>query len=190
MAGHDQVLALFDLLVDDALEQIRIDRIKAGERFIENQQLRITQQREHELDLLLVALGKLIGLFRLRGTLALLRRIEIFRRFKPLRPIVDALLRLRTRNTAQRSKIEQLIHQRILRIEAALLREIADIAGLQRQRAAVPFNRAAVLREHIQNHTDRRCFAGAVRAEQRIDTRLLHLKAEMIDDNLFPVLFI
>ena len=44
------------IIKDDGLEKIGIDRIQAGQRLVQNDQLRVGDQRGHQLDFLLVAL--------------------------------------------------------------------------------------------------------------------------------------
>ena len=63
--AHDQIFALRDLVTDDVADEVRVHRVEAGKRFVQDDQFGIGQESGHELDLLLVALGKLLCEFRL-----------------------------------------------------------------------------------------------------------------------------
>jgi hypothetical protein len=58
--GHDERLARRLLLADDVFHQPRVDRIEAGERLVDDDQVGIVQQRGDELRLLLHALAEFL----------------------------------------------------------------------------------------------------------------------------------
>jgi hypothetical protein len=58
MRGEDDQFAFFDFLADDIFEYLRVDRIESAERFIENQDIGIADERLGNLNFLLIAFGQ------------------------------------------------------------------------------------------------------------------------------------
>ena len=52
VAGHHNVFVFSDQLADHAFENIGVDRVKAAERLIEEDQLRVVDQGGNQLDFL------------------------------------------------------------------------------------------------------------------------------------------
>ena len=203
MAGHDEVFAAGDLLADDVADEVGVDGIEAGKRLVKDDELRVGEQGRHELDLLLVPLRELIGELRLlplsperrngsfpvpgeRGGLV---RIQVFLDFEAFGKRTDALLGFLLLDAAESREIEELIHQRVFRIESALLGEVADVAAVGGERSAVPKDLASVLCEHAEHHADGGRFPRPVRSEQRVDAGTLHREAEVFEYDLVSVFF-
>ncbi|CDN42566.1 hypothetical protein BN871_BM_00350 [Paenibacillus sp. P22] len=165
-------------LLDGRLQQLHVDRIESAERFVQNHQLRPMDDRRDELDLLLVALGQLF-----HALVIILRHSEAFQ------PRLEAFVGVRRRHSLQPGKVDQLLADLDLRIEASLLRQVADVPELLlRVRLAVVQNPALVGKDQPEHHPHRRRFARAVGAEQAVDFSAVHLQADAVDGGFVCIL--
>ena len=210
VAGHDDILPLFHFPADDLLKQFRVHRVQAGEGLVQHNQLRVGNQCRHQLNLLLVALGKLVRLqglahqfadwlSRRRGAPPLFQRqiqpaglfggIQIFLHRQIPRQFADAPTGHIPGHAPQRGEIHQLVHQRIFGIQPPLLRQIPHVAIGRSQFLAVPEHLSPVPGQHAQYHSDRRGFARAIGAQQRVYPALMHFKGKVIHHLFFAVIF-
>ena len=107
------------------LEHVDADRVEAGERLVEHQQLGLVDERGRELDALLVAERELLD-----AVLGALGQARGARSSGPRRASgrVDAV---------QRGEVDELGAHAHLRVQAALLRHVAEArAGARRRRGA------------------------------------------------------
>src|SRR5271166_4112192 len=158
-------------IADRILEDLDVDRIKAGERLVEHEQRRAVDDRRDELYFLLIALGKL------RGLLA-----QIFGELERVGELSDALFRVRRLHAVQLREIQQLVGDLHLRIEPALFGQIAErVAYVRVDDRALPAHRAAVRLQDVEHDADRRGLARAVRTEQAEDRALLRAERQIAD---------
>lgn len=97
-----------------AFEHIGIDRVKAAERLVQEDQLGVVQDGRDQLDLLLVALGELFS-----------EIAAVFGDPEPLEPAVGRRRRLPRGHAAQLAEIHELLVHLDLGIDSPFLRHIA-----------------------------------------------------------------
>ena len=139
----------------DILKQHGVDGIKAGKGFIQDDKIRVGDQRGNELDFLLVALAQRIQLF-----------VFIRAHLQALQPVVHGGQRCFFGRAPQLSQVQKLFRDYLFRVESAFLGEIAKIDPLAANRLTVDKNFAGVRRKNAHNNADCSGFAGAVAAQK------------------------
>ena len=152
VAGEHHRHALVGLLPQHAAHHVDRDRVEAGERLVEHQDLRVVDECGGELHPLLVAEAQLLHV-----VVAPLGDAE------PLGPGVRRPPRRRRRHAVQAGQVDELVGDLHPRVEAALLGHVADVAaGVEIDRSTVPADRARVGRQHAERDAHRGRLAGAV----------------------------
>ena len=132
------------------------ERVEPGERLVEDEQLRLVQQRGRELRALLVAVRELLDL-----------RIGAIGEAEPLEPVRRRRARRARAQPVQTAEVGELLADRHPRIEAALLRHVAEPQPLgQPDRPPVPEHLAGVQLDEPEDRAHRRRLPGAVRPEE------------------------
>ena len=170
MAGHHDGLSRGDQLADHAFEHIGIDRVKAAERLVQEDQLGVVQDGRDQLDLLLVALGELFG-----------EIAAVFGDPEPLEPAVGRRRRLPRGHAAQLAEIHELLVHFDLGIDSPFLRHIAKADRIPAKRPAVPGDVPLVPGQHPQNHADGGGFSSPIGTDQAENAGLVDRKTDGID---------
>src|SRR5690349_20084871 len=154
----------------DFFQQLDVDGIESGERFIQNQQVRIVQHRRDELDLLLHALRKLHGSL-----------VFPFGQLHAREPLVDLRFDGSAAHVLEFREEAQLVRNPHAPVKTAFFGQVAD-AILNRgiDRAAKESDRAGVGSGDVDDHANGRRLAGAVRTEQAEDAARAHGHAEFL----------
>src|SRR5690606_1340718 len=159
VGGEDDDLAGLFQLQHHVLEQRGVDRVKAGEGFIQYQYLGIGEHGGDELHLLLVALREILDA----------RLAAVVEREAPQVVIHAPLHGLRGEAADLEEEVQQVDDLHLL-VEATLLGQVADDAAevLANAFAGVA-DLAAVGPEHIHHHADCSGLPGTVAADQAED---------------------
>ena len=162
VAGEDDRDALAALLEQRLGEGVDADRVEAGERLVEDEDLGPADERGGELDALLVAEGQLLHLVA-----------PALAQAEPVDPLGGRVGRLGRAQPVQAGEVGDLLADLHLRVEPALLRHVADpAAGLEVQRAAVPAHLPGVGADQPHGDAHRGRLAGPVgRRRSRTSTR-------------------
>src|ERR1019366_7948621 len=168
---EDDRLALPLELRQEVLDEDDVDRVKAGERLVEDEHLRIVHDRAEELHLLLHALAQLLGLL-------LEPRTKVHR----VDPRREALHRGLTVHALDRREKQELVDDLHLPVEAALLGQVADaflqpVVHLLAEHADL----ARVRLRDVHDHADRGRLPGAVRPEETERGAVRDLEVEVVD---------
>ena len=133
-------------------------RIEPGERLVEHQQLAAVHERDRELDALLVAVregDQLVG----HRSPSPSRSSQAAPRRRP-----------RGRHAVQPGEVGDLVEQRHLRVQAALLGHVSEPQAIAlTDHVAVPLHRAVDRADDPHHRAHRRGLAGAVAADQPDD---------------------
>ena len=156
--------------MNQAVEHLGIERIQAGKRLIQKDQFRPVNQRDGELEFLLIALGELFG-----------GHIQIFGNAEPFAESVRLRSGVAPGHAVQLAEIDELFQRFCLHIEAALFRHISKANRFAGDFLSVPLGSAAVRRQNAENHADRGSFTGAVRADKPENAGLGNFKAQPVD---------
>ena len=165
------------LEVDDrVLEGLGVDRIETAERFVENHEVGVMQQRSDELHLLLHTARELVDLGE---PPILLRRRER----KALHPFCDATVSLARANALELGKKSQYAAHLHLLVQSPFFRQIANpvhhggrCIRLPEQ-ADCPF----VWDNDVEDHADGRRLSGTIGAEQAVHGAARHREGECAD---------
>ena len=160
-------------------QEHHVDGVEAGERLVHQQDLRVVEHGGDELDLLLVALGQLLG--------AALREVFGAEPAQPAERVAPGPVRRDALEAREEHELVQHLHPRV---EPALLGEIAP--GRARQQLALgapPRDPAGVGLEDAERDPHRRRLAGPVRAEEPEDLARGDLEREIVerDDGAEPL---
>ncbi len=167
---HDRH-ALVGQPLQDAAQHVDADRVEPRERLVEHQQLRAVHERDAELDPLLVAERE-----RLDAVARALGQPE------PLEPALRGRRCLGARQAVQRGEVGELVEHAHLRVQAALLRHVAEAgARVEVDRPAAPADLAAVGLEHAEDDAHRRGLAGAVRTHEAEELPRLDREGEAVE---------
>jgi hypothetical protein len=171
MTGEQHRHAARDLGAQHPAQHVDTDRVEAGERLVEHQQLRAMHERRRELHALLVAE---------RQRLQLVARA--IGQAEALEQLVAAGLRSGGAQPVQPREVDELVAHAHLRIEAALLRHVAEAAArVSVQRRAVPRHLARVGAEHAEDDPHRARLAGAVGSDEAGHAAGLHVEREAVE---------
>ena len=167
---EDDRLALLLERGQEVLHEDDVDRVEAAERLVEDEDLRVVDDRPEELDLLLHALAQLLGLL-----------LEPWAEVHRVDPRREALQRGRLVDALDRREEEELVDDLHLPVEAALLGQVADaLLELLAHRLAEDADLALVGLRDVHDHPDRRRLAGAVRAEEAERDAVRNLEVELV----------
>ena len=156
MAGEEDGRAARRLAAENLGERLDRDRVEPGERLVEDEQLRLVQQRGGELRALLVAVRELLDL-----------RVRAIREAEPLEPARCGDARRCVVEPVQAAEVGELLADRHARVEATLLRHVAEPQPLrQPDRLPVPEHLAAVELDEPEDRAHRGRLAGTVRPEE------------------------
>ena len=156
VAGEEDGGAAGRLVAEHLRERAHRDRVEAGERLVEDEQLRLVHQRRRELRPLLVAVRELLDL-----------RVGAVGETEPLQPVAPPRRAPRASQSVQAAEVGELLADRHPRVEAALLRHVAEAQPLREpDRPSVPEHLAAVELDEPEDRAHRRRLAGPVRAEE------------------------
>ena len=177
MSGKKNCLALVFELEQSALHQHRIHRIEAGERLVHDDNARVVEQRGNELDLLLHALGKLLGFLR-----------QSIGDLHALGPFDGPLARLFSREPVQLAEEDQLLQNLHFFVEAALLGQVANaLQALALERLAEKPDPAGVGKRDAHHHANGTGFARSVRPQQAKHLARVDRQTQVADGNLVLV---
>src|SRR3569623_73922 len=159
-------------LLDDLAQDLCVDRIETTPRLVEDHERRLVDQRGRELDLLLHALRQVQGLV-----------LHPLREPEPFEPLLRAPARLGARHPAKLAHERDHLEDLHLRIEAALLGQVADLRRGRGTGRELVEDRdlAAVRRDDVVDHPQRRRLAGAIRTEDAVDHPARDLEREAVD---------
>src|SRR5512140_412578 len=175
MGAENDGASLLAKIDDRVLERLRVHRIEAAERLVENDQLGLVEQRTDELDLLLHAARELLDA-RIAPVLPIAGQREA------TEPHLDAFVRIAHADAFELGEeLEHAPHLHLL-VETTLLRQIADAIAVAAAdaRVAEDGDRPGIGLDDVQNHADGRRLAGPVGSEQAIHDSARHLKREVL----------
>ena len=168
MRREDHGLAAVAEVEDGLAEEHDVHGVQPRERLVHEEHVGVVHDRGEELDLLLVALGQLLG--------APVGEVGNVEPGKPGAAFVGSHVR---RDPLQAREEDQLIEHGHLGVEATLLRQVAP--RLSRQLAmvrAVQADRAGIGAQDAKRDAHRGGLAGAVRAEESEDMPLGHFEGQ------------
>ncbi len=156
MAREDDRHPPGGLLAEHAGQDVDPDGVEAAERLVEHERLGAVDERGRELHALLVAERERLGAVPLAVADA-----EDLGRALRLGPGVRGL------EPVQAREIDELVEHPHLRVQAALLRHVAEAAThLGVHGSAAPADLAGVGLQHAEGDPHRRGLAGAVRTDE------------------------
>ena len=157
-------------LAQDAADVLDRDRVESAERLVQDEQLRVVHERGSELHSLLVAERERVELV-----------VDAVTEAEPLEPSGGGRHRRRLRCAAQTGEVGELLDDLHPRIQAALLRQVAEpLAHIAVDRSAVPADGAGVGLGDPEDAPQRGGLAGAVRAEKPEDLPGRHLQRKTV----------
>ena len=143
--GEEDRPAVFFEFEDDVAQQRRVDRVEAAEGFVEDDQARLGQDRSDELELLLHALGELLGF--LAGPVAEVETVE---------PVADPLGGLGAGPALEFGEVAELFAHLEFFVEAAFFGQIPHLLLTRRpDELPVEADRALVRDRDVGDHADR-----------------------------------
>src|ERR1051325_11388241 len=158
-------------LMEDLAHRVDRLRVEAGKRFVEDEHLRVEDQRGRELHSLLVAVAQLLHLIR-RAIL----EPETFE------PAIGGRRGRERRRAVQLGEVAKLLAGAHLRVQAPFLGHVADLAAeVEVDRRTVPEHPAAIRLENTQDDLHGGRLAGTVAADESEDLAGTHVKAEVAD---------
>ena len=156
VAGEEDGRAARRLVAEHLGERAHGDRVEPGERLVENEQLRLVQERRRELCALLVAVRELLDL-----------RVGAVGETEPLEPVRCRGARRAVAEPVQTPEVRELLADPHPRVEAALLRHVAEPQPLgQPDRPPVPEHLPRIELDEPEDRAHRGRLPGAVRAEE------------------------
>jgi hypothetical protein len=159
MGAEDERLPSIAQLQERGLEERDIDWVKAHERLVHEDDVRVVQHRRDELDLLLIPFGQALGL-----AVCELAHPEAPKPVERGRPGCAA------RDAIQGGEEDELLEDRHAQVQAALLRHVAPRSARPGSRLAIlPGDGALVGMEKAEGNPHRRGLARAVGAEEAED---------------------
>ncbi len=149
------------------------DRIEPAERLVQNQQVRLVNDRGEELDLLAHALRQLLA--------ALVRdAFELDALQTPPYTLGQASIR----HAVEASDVLQIGADLHLAVHAALLGQISDaVLRVEGRRPAEHLELAGIGEQDGHDHSDRRRLAGAVGSDEAVQGTSRHLEVQAVDGN-------
>ncbi len=158
-------------LEQDLAEHVHPDRVEAGERLVEDQELGVVHQRGRELGALLVAVGQLVQ-----------TRPAAVTEAEPLEPAVGVGLCPVPRHPVEPGEVHELLAHPHPRVQPARLRHVAEPhAGLRIDRTAVPSRLAPVGLHHAHHDPHRGGLPGAVRSEEAEHLARAHVEGDAVE---------
>ena len=141
-------------LLEHACDDVDGERVESRERLVEDQHLRLVDERGSDLCALLVAQRE--GLHVV---------VEAFAEPQLLEQPTSAVGGIRLRVSVEPGEVDDLLEHLHLRVETPLLGHVPEAAALRRRDlGAVEGHAAAVIGEHAQHDAHRRGLAGSVAA--------------------------
>ena len=180
VAGEENRGAGVGALAQHRREVVDADRIQAGERLVEHEQLRIVDERRGELHPLLVAERELLDL-----------RVEPLAEPEAFEQGAAGVDRARAAHAVQAAEVLQLLEHLHARVEAAFLRHVAEALAHRRiNLAPVETDLAGVQAGDAEHGAHRRRLARAVGPEEADDLLRGHGEAHPVegDDRSEPAL--
>ncbi len=159
-------------LGEDLLEELRVERVEAGEGLVQDQEAGFADERRAELHLLLHALRQRLHL--LRGPRCELHPLEQGEPGGACRMRGEAL---------EFPVVDQHVDRRDAPVQAALLGQVGDLPPrIAADAAAVEDDLARVGLEDVGDHADERRLAGAVGSQQGEDLARPDLERHVVHD--------
>ena len=156
MAREEHRRAAGRLAAEHLGERAHGERIEPGEGLVEHEQLGLVQQRRRELGALLVAVRELLDL-----------RAGAIGETEPLEPRGRRRACRAAAETVQGAEVGELLAERHPRVEAALLRHVAEPQPLgQTDRPPAPEHLTGVQLDQPEDGAHRRRLSRAVRAQE------------------------
>ena len=153
------------------LQHRLVHRVEAGEGLVQDQQARVCHQGGGQLHLLRHALRQLLDLAVGEGGQA-----------EAVEQAPRRALGVVAAHTLQPAEIDHGLQHRHLAVEAALLRQEADVAAAPLAgRAAQHLDRPAGGPQDVERHAQRRGLARAIGAQETEDAALGDIEAQVID---------
>ncbi len=145
--------------VDDLGHRRDADRVEAGERLVEHEQLRVVGQRYGQLDALLIAVRKLLDL-----------RLRTVAETHPLEPARRGRIRIAPAQAVLLGEVGELLTDAHPGVQAALLGHVAEAQARPAvDRLALPSDLAAIRPGQPEDAAHRRGLARAVWPEEADD---------------------
>src|ERR1700678_2666379 len=179
MGGEEDGAALVAEIDQSVHEEDRVDGIETAKGLVHDDQCGLVEKRRNELDLLLHALGKFLGLLE-----------RSFCDLHFFAPDVCALTGGSGVETVKLAEEDQLVHDLHLLVEAALLGQVAHAgkAGA-RKGLAEEGHRAGVGYSDADHHANRGSLTRAVGAEEPKHAARFNLETKVCDGDLRVVNF-
>src|SRR6266849_1878362 len=154
------------------LHDLGVHRIEAGERLVENQEVRIVQHGRDELHLLLHPLRQLIDAAQFP-----------LGKSESLEPCLRSLARLPPVDALHFAEEDEHVEHPHLAVQPALLREIADPLRVGPAAPRLPeyTHGASVGLQNVHDHAYGRRLPGAVRPEQAVDNPAGHGQRQLVN---------
>src|SRR5439155_9714420 len=166
---EDGGAAVLPPLHQQVLHEPHVDGIEPRGRFVEDAQLGIAQEHGRDLHLLAHALAEAIDL-----------PSRDVRQLDAVDPLERPPPRLAAREAFQRAEVRHHVRDRLLRVEAALLRQVSEaIEVLAAAWLAEDPHGSGVGPDDVHEDPDQRALAGAVRAEQAEDLARRHVERDV-----------
>ncbi len=171
MAREEDARAALGLGAEHLAERLDRDRVETRERLVEDEQVGLVHERGRELDALLVAVRQLLD-----------GRVRAVAEAEPIEPRVRGGERGGPVETVELGEEGELGGGRHLRVEAALLRHVAETEPrVPVDRAPVPAHLALVERDEPEHAAHRGRLAGPVRAEEADDPSARNLERGAVE---------
>ena len=177
MRGEEDGPPLVAQLEHDVFEEVGVDGVEAAEGFVEDEQVRVVQQRADKLHFLLHPFGKLLGFLAapVGGSEA-------------AEPVVHFLGRLGAREAPQFGKVEQLLLHLHLLVEATFFGQIAHPLLAPRPDGFSIEPHFALVRDgDVGDHPDGGRLARPVGAEQTKDAARFGFEGDVAYSNVIAV---
>ena len=164
-------------LLDHLRHRPDADRVEAGERLVEDEQLGVMGEGDGQLDPLLVAVRQLFEL-----------RLGPIGQAHPLQPAHRGGIGVASRQAVLLGEVRELLADAHPRIQPALLRHISESEACRAiHRATLPADRAAVGAGQAEDAAHRRRLAGAVGSEEPDDAAGRGLERGAVEGHHGPV---
>ncbi len=179
VAGEDDADPGRGPLADDLGHRRDADRVEARERLVEDQQLRVVDQRGRELDALLVAVRQLLEL-----------GLGAVGEAHPLEPVVRGGIRGLAAQAVLLGEVAELLGDPHARVQAALLGHVPEAQPrVAVDRRTGPADLAAVRAGQAEDDAHRGGLAGAVGAEEPDDAARAGREAGPVERGDAPIAF-
>jgi hypothetical protein len=159
VSAEDQCLAPVPQLEEGGLEEGDVDRVKADERFVHQQDVRIVEHGGDELDFLLITLGEAFGL-----------SMGVLHDPKPGQPVEGDVPRFTAAHAIQGAVEDELVEDRHAHVQAPFLGHVAPRSARPLRRVtAIPGRFASIGPQEAEDDPHRCRLTSAVGSEKAED---------------------